>query len=78
MSFSWKESVLDSKMSEFSDFILGLQIYINHLLMAVKRDEVIYVAIRERISSTLEHTHLFLPLLCVVCHREALARPPSY
>lgn len=51
MSFGWEESVLDSKMSEFSDFIPGLQIYINHLLMAVKRDEVMYVALREQIST---------------------------
>lgn len=76
MSFGWEESVLDSKMSEFSDFIPGLQIYINHLLMAVKRDEAMYVALREQIS-TLERAHLFMPLLCVVCHREALAGPPS-
>lgn len=77
MSFRWEESVLDSKMSEFSDFIPGLQIYVNHVLMAVKRDEVICVALREQIC-TLQPARLFVPPLCVVCHREALPGPPSY
>lgn len=52
MGSDWEEGVLDSKISKFSHFTLGVWIYIDNLLMAVKWDEEFYVAVREQYSPT--------------------------